>query len=272
MSGFTLKLLQASGFDIDASALLPEALCGRDADEVKTIRLAQGRRHVALGDLFDVTPRDDAVLGIEDASPRLRNLGRNMSGGHLHITGAAGDGVGAGMRAGEIFVAGTAGDFVGSGMRNGLIEISGDAGDFLGGALPNESLGLRNGVIRVGGNVGARAGERMRRGLLIVNGDAGAGCGSGMIAGTIVVTGQCGEGIGLGMRRGTILLTNEPASIPVTFNPCGTYALAILELLRRYVATFDPRAARKIGRGANVQRYTGDRGANGQGELLITTP
>lgn len=271
MSGLTLRLLQGSGFDIDASALLPDALRGRGVEAVRSIRLAQGRRHVALGDLFDVRPRADDVLGIEDASPRLRHLGRNMSGGRLHITGTAGDGVGAGMRAGTITVDGTAGNFVGSGMRNGLIEISGDAGDFLGGALPNESLGLRNGVIRVGGSVGARAGERMRRGLLIINGDAGAACGSGMIAGTIVVTGQCAAGIGLGMRRGTILLTNAPASIPVTFNPCGTYTLAILELLRRYVASFDPRAARKIARGTNVQRYAGDRGANGQGELLITT-
>ncbi len=272
MNGLTLTLLQASGFDIDASALLPEALCGREADEIRSIRLAQGRRQVALGDLFDVAPRDDGKIGIENASPRLRHLGRNMSGGHLNITGAAGDGVGAGMRAGAITVDGTAGNFVGSGMRNGLIEISGDAGDFLGGALPDESLGLRNGVIRVGGSVGARAGERMRRGLLIVNGDAGAGCGTGMIAGTIVVTGQCADGIGIGMRRGTIVLTRAPASIPVTFNPCGTYTLAILELLRRYVATFDPRAARKLGRDKNVRRYAGDRGANGQGELLITTP
>lgn len=271
MSGLTLKLLQASGFDIDASVLLPDALSARDADAVKTMRLAQGRRQVALGDLFDVKPRDDDVISIEDASPRLRHLGRNMSGGRLHIVGTAGDGVGAGMRAGTITVDGSAGDFLGSGMRNGLIEISGDAGDFTGGALPTESLGLRNGVIRVGGSVGARAGERMRRGLLIINGDAGHGCGSGMIAGTIVVTGCCAEGVGLGMRRGTIVLTNAPASIPVTFNPCGTYTLAIVELLRRYVATFDPRVARKISRGANVHRYAGDRGANGQGELLITT-
>ena len=272
MSGITLKLMQAGGFDIDASELLPANLGGRKVDEIRSMRLAQGRRQVALGDLFDVAPRDDDVLAVEDATPRLRHLGRNMSGGRLLISGTAGDGVGAGMRAGTITVDGDAGDFVGSGMRNGLIEISGDAGDFLGGALPNESLGLRNGVVRVGGSVGARAGERMRRGLLIVNGDAGACCGSGMIAGTIVVTGHCADGIGLGMRRGTILLTNAPASIPVTFNPCGTYTLAVIELLRRYVATFDQRVARRIGRGAHVQRYAGDRGANGQGELLVTAP
>lgn len=271
MSGFTLSLLQASGFDIDMRTLVPEAVCGRAADEIRSLRLAQGRRLVALGDLFEVTPRADDVLGIENASPRLRHLGRDMAGGHLHISGSAGDGIGAGMRAGTITVDGSAGNFVGSGMRSGLIEISGDAGDFLGGALPDESLGLRNGVIRVGGNVGARAGERMRRGLLIINGNAGELCGSNMIAGTIVVTGNCAGGIGLGMRRGTILLTTAPASIPVTFNPCGTYTLAMLELLRRYVATVDPRAARRIGRGRNVARYAGDRGANGQGELLVTT-
>jgi formylmethanofuran dehydrogenase subunit C len=264
--------MQAPGFDLDASDLLPDKLLGLSADEVRLLRIAHGRRQVAIGDLFDVSTGDDDVLRIENATPRLRHLGRKLPGGQLHITGTAGDGVGADMRGGTIVVEGDAGDFVGSGMRNGLINISGNAGDFVGGALPNVSLGLRNGVVRIGGSVGARAGDRMRRGLLIINGDTGEYCGSGMIAGTIVVTGRCAEGVGLGMRRGTVLLTNEPAAIPVTFNPCGTYALAMIELLRRYVATFDQRVARKIGRSTDVRRYAGDRGADGQGELLITAP
>lgn len=271
MSGLTLKLMEASGLDLDASDLLPDRLLGLTTDDVRALRVAQGKRQLAIGDLFAVSASDDEVLRIENATPRLLNLGRNMAGGQLHITGTAGDGVGAAMRGGAIAVDGDAGDFVGSGMRNGRIDISGDAGDFVAGALPDASLGLRNGVVRIGGNVGTRAGDRMRRGLLIINGDAGEYCGSGMIAGTIVITGRCAAGIGLGMRRGTLLLTQEPAKIPVTFNPCGTYSLAILELLRRYVATFDRRVARKIGRGASVRRYAGDRGADGQGELLITT-
>ena len=272
MNGVTLKLSQTPGFDLDTSDLLPDKLLGLSVDEVRTLRIAHGRRQLALGDLFDVSASKDDVLRIENATPRLRHLGRKMTGGRLHITGTAGDGVGVDMRGGTIVVEGDAGDFVGSGMRNGLIDISGNAGDFVGGSLPNASLGLRNGVVRIGGNVGARAGDRMRRGLLIINGDTGEYCGSGMIAGTIVVTGRCAHGVGLGMRRGTVLLTNEPAVIPATFNPCGTYALAMLELLRRYVATFDQRVARKIGRGTTVQRYAGDRGADGQGELLVTTP
>lgn len=269
MKGLTLTLQDPPAFELDARELLPGTLLAKTRDDVRSLRVAQGRRRAAIGDLFDVADNDDGVLRIENATPRLRHLGRGMLDGRLEISGTTGDGIGTDMRGGTIVVDGDAGDFVGCGMRGGVIDIGGNAGDFVGGALPDAPLGLRDGVIRIGGNVGVRAGDRMRRGLLIVNGDADRYCGANMIAGTIVVTGRAHDGIGLGMRRGTILLTREPVSIPATFNPCGRYALAVLELLRRHVASIDPRVARRLGRFREVRRFAGDRGADGQGELLI---
>ena len=194
-----------------------------------------------------------------------------MTQGVVRIIGNAGDELGAGMAGGEIRVAGNAGNYLGSGMRGGTIDVSGKAGDFTGGALPNTSLGMRDGIICVGKAVGMRAGERMRRGLLVVNGDAGRYCGSNLIAGTIVVTGQTDPGVGFGMRRGTILLLNEPSEIPVTFNECGTYSLAIVALLLRYLRTVNRKAYSRLRSIREVRRLAGDIGCNGQGELLVAS-
>lgn len=269
MSGLRLNLASAPAFDLDCSNLLPEHLLGQSLDEVKRLRLAQGKRQVALGDLFEVSADDSEKLSFANVSPVLRRLGHGMRGGEIHILGNAGDEVGVGMRSGRIVVKGSAGDFIGSGMRGGHIQISGNCGDFVGGSLPHESLGMRDGIISVGGNVGARAGHRMRRGLLIVNGAAGDYCASNMVAGSIVLLAAVGQGLGTGMRRGTILLRELPQELAATFNDCGEYSLAFLALMLNAVRVADSKAYRKLKNTTQVRRLVGDHGAGGQGEILI---
>lgn len=269
MTGLRLSLVEQPGFALDLSTILPEHLARKSIDMIRRIRLAQGRRRVALGDLFEIGETNDDTLEIHGATDRLRRIGFGMNRGVLHVVGNAGDELGACMTGGEIRVSGNAGDYLGSGMRGGAIKVTGNTGDFTAGALPHAALGMRDGVICVGKTVGIRAGDRMRRGLLVVNGDAGRYCGSNLIAGTIVIIGQTAPGIGTGMRRGTILLLNEPSEIPPTFNDCGTFSLPILALLLRHISAVNRKAYNRLRSIREVRRLAGDIGCNGQGELLV---
>ncbi|MFP6682170.1 MAG: formylmethanofuran dehydrogenase subunit C [Gammaproteobacteria bacterium] len=269
MTGICLRLDSEPDFDIDASVILPETVAGKSIDKIKRIPLMQGNRRKTAGDLFEIDRECDNALEFHGATDKLRRIGSGMTKGVVRIMGNAGNELGADMTGGEIHVSGNAGDYVGSGMRGGKIEVRGNTGDFTAGALPSAALGMRDGVICVGKNVGMRAGDRMRRGLLVVSGDAGPYCGSNIIAGTVVVTGQTAAGIGSGMRRGTILLLNEPNPLPTTFNECGTYSLAILALLLRYVRTINRKVYAQLRMISEVRRLTGDIGCDGQGEILI---
>jgi formylmethanofuran dehydrogenase subunit C len=269
MSELVLQLADEPDFDLDLSEVLPERIAGASLDAIKRTRLLHGKRRVALGDLFEVDGAPGDTIAFRGATARLRRIGHGMTSGTILVAGHAGDELGAGMTGGDIRVHGNADDYVGSGMRGGIIAISGRTGDFTGGALPDSALGMRNGVICVGKNTGERTGDRMRRGLLVVNGDAGRYCGSNMIAGTIIVTGQTAVGVGVGMRRGSIVLLKEPSEIPATFNDCGSYSLAIVALLSRYLRSVNRTAYSRLRSVRDVRRFAGDIGCDGQGELLI---
>jgi len=272
MSGLVLRLATEPQFDLDLSAIIPERIGKATLDAVKRMRLAQGKRRLALGDLFEVDGTPGATITFRGATAKLRRIGCGMTSGSVLVSGNAGDELGSGMTGGNIRVRGNAGDYVGSGMRGGTIEISGSAGNFTGGALPHRALGMRDGIICVGRNTGERTGDRMRRGLLVINGDSGRYCGSNMIAGTIIVTGHTAAGVGLGMRRGSIVLLQEPGEMPATFNDCGIYSLTILALLLRYVGSVNRRAYSRLRSMQRVRRFAGDIGCNGQGELLVLSP
>ena len=102
-------------------------------------------------------------------------------------------------------------------MKGGHIEVTGSAGDRLGGPLAGEMAGMRGGVVVVRGDVGDRAGDRLRRGTIIVEGRAGAHAGSRMIAGTLIVRRRAGPLPGYLMRRGTIVLADGCDELAPTF-------------------------------------------------------
>jgi formylmethanofuran dehydrogenase subunit C len=269
MTGLSLSLIEEPRFELDVGQLLPEILAGQSLKAIKLVKLQYGKRRAVVGDFFAVEGLTDGDISFHNATAKLQRIGHAMTSGTINIVGTAGDELGAQMTGGKIQVDGNASDYVGSGMRGGMIEINGRTGDFTGGALPDSPLGMRGGVICVNQKTGDRTGERMRRGLLIINGDTGRYCGSNMIAGTIVVSGQLGTGIGLGMRRGTLVLFNQPTELTRTFNDCGPARLAILALLSRYVKTLNRKAYLRLRSIDEVRRYTGDRGCDGQGEVLV---
>lgn len=269
MTGLRLTLVEQPAFALDLSSVLPETVGGKSIDLVRRTPLAQGKRRVVLGDLFEISTIPDDVLEFHHVNEKLYRIGSGMTRGLIRVIGNAGDELGSAMSGGEIHVLGNSGDYLGSGMRGGTIEVSGNSGDFTAGALPHAALGMRDGLICIGKSVGMRAGERMRRGLLVVNGDADRYCGSNMIAGTIVVTGHTAPGIGFGMRRGTILLKHEPSEIPVTFNECGTFPLTFSTLLLRQLRSANRKAYSRLRSIQAFRRLAGDIACNGQGELLV---
>jgi formylmethanofuran dehydrogenase subunit C len=122
--------------------------------------------------------------------------------------------------------------------------------------------------VLVKGNVGARAGDHMRRGQILIEGNAGDYCGSRMLAGTIAVMGNTGRYLGYAMRRGTLLLWNQP-QLSATFNDCGSHTLAFLPILFASFKSLNSRFADSATAFNRVQRYGGDMGETGRGEVLV---
>ncbi len=270
MSGLTLTLVDAPDFALDMSVLTPAALAGKRLAQIRAIKLQQGRKRVALGDLFEVSGEAaDDSLTIDRATRQLHRLGYGLTGGLLQVNGDCGDEAGLRMRGGALRISGNAGDGVGLGMRGGLIEISGSAGDFAGGPAPGDVTGMKNGSILIGRHLGRRAGERMRRGLIVVGGNVGEGCGSQMVAGSIVVLGHCGPGLGAGMRRGSIVLAKAGDTPGAGFTLAGEFELAFLPLLINYVASLKPGWRGRLSALGKVQRWVGDAANGGMGEILI---
>jgi len=227
-----------------------------------------GNQKIELGELFSVRGnRTDNIVFAGGGT--LDRVGQSMSHGTVRVEGDAGAYAGADMSGCEVVIGGSVGVLAACGMRGGELKVGGNAGDFLGGALVGEMCGMRGGVVIVAGNAGDRTGDRMRRGEILIGGDAGQYCASRMIAGTIAVSGRTGASAGYGMTRGTLLCAEAPQRMLATFNECGTFELVFVSLLtRRWVklgAPFD----RNVMRPPRVQRWMGDIGSGGKGEILV---
>lgn len=269
MSALTFTLKQAPVQRLDVSCLVPEKLTGLSVKDIASLPLYSGREKVSVGDVFSIKAGDASELVFADAHERLDHIGAGMANGSIVVQGNAGAYVGLGMRGGRLDVAGSVDAYAASGMRAGLIRIGGNAGDFLGGPRSGEMKGMQGGAVLVGGNVGARAGDRMRRGTLIIAGDVGDYAGSRMIAGTVAVLGSVGDYAGFNMTRGTLLLAQAPQRMLSTFNDCGEHSLNFLTLLRRAWSSLPAPFARFRQMPLRMQRWMGDVGTGGKGEILI---
>lgn len=270
MSRITFTLRAKPELPLDLSSLNPATLAGRRLPQIRAMKLQQGRRRVPLGDWFEIEGETDAsTLVLEGAAACLHRVGAGLSSGSIEVHGDVGHEAGLRMRGGLLRISGNAGDGVGLGMRGGVIDIEGNAGSFAGAPAPGDVTGMKNGTILVGGNVGERAGDRMRRGLLAVGGNAAAFCGSQMVAGSIVVLGDCGAGLGVGMRRGSIVLSKPTGIAGHNFQLAGEFELAFLPLLVRYLSGLKPLWSARLARLTKVQRWVGDAGNGGMGEILI---
>lgn len=272
MSALTLTLREPPAQRVDMSPLIPRELAGRKLAEIAAIELACGNRMRRVDELFDLSggPLTDPAGEIEIAggSGLLDRIGAGMTQGAITVAGDAGAYLGLMMTGGTLRVSGAAGPFAACALAGGEVHIGGDAGDFLGGALAGERVGMRGGLVAVGGNAGARAGDHLRRGTLLIAGSTGPYCGSRMIAGSIVVLGETGPNVGFSMRRGTILLARRPERLLATFNDCGHHDLPFLWLLYDQAKAHGAAFAGLEDVGERVRRFAGDRGVDGQGEIL----
>ena len=271
MSVLTLTLRNAPPQAVDLSPLTPDALAGKNREDIARIELASGNRKLRVADLFAVEGESsDRAFVIRASTDRLMFIGARMRAGTITVEGDCGSYAGMGMQGGKILIDGHAGAFAGSVMRAGLLEIRGNAGDFAGGALPGDKQGMRGGTIAIGGNAGERAGDHMRRGMILIRGDAGAFCGARMLAGTILVLGRVGESPGFGLKRGTLLLARAPAEIPATFQASGEHSLLFLRLLEKHFQREGEPFLGFLPLPLRVRRYCGDQATGGKGEILLS--
>jgi len=89
-----------------------------------------------------------------------------------------------------------------------------------------------------------------------------------MIAGTLVVLGHTGDAPGRGNKRGSIIAAGG-IEVPATYRYACTYQpphtrLTLVYLRRRYGLAIDDRLT-----DGRYQRYCGDAGDPGKGEILV---
>jgi len=266
MSALTLTLKNAPAQRIDCSPLTPEALADKS---VADIELVSGNSTVRVDELFDITGDDINNIVINNSNGKLDFIGKAMTQGSITVNGDAGAYLGQFMEAGDITVNGNSYIYTACEMKGGQIKINGNAGDFIGGARPGYKNGMTGGTVIIAGNSGDRTGDHMRRGYILIEGDAGDYCGARMVSGTIAVLGQVGAHLGYGMKRGTLLLQQAPTNgISANFNDCGSHTLAFLPLMLASFKKLDSKFA-ELETFSRVQRYAGDLGGIGMGEILV---
>lgn len=270
MNSVKLRLKSEPASAVDCRTLHPAKLCTMDEHAIAEINIeVSGAKH-RLGDLFEVevTPGDQH-LQIQDSCRQLHYVGAEMDGGRITVTGDVGNYVAYAMKNGEVLVNGNAGDFASSGQKGGLVHIRGAVGNYAGGAADTEMQGLKGGTLMITGTCGSYLGYKMRRGIIIAHDNVGDHCASNMIAGTIIVGNRCGNFLGLGMRRGTVIFLEKIKLDLPTFNPCGSFSLPILAILRHHLHSINHHVAMRLAKIRKVRKLCGDLGYDGQGEILI---
>ncbi|MDH5358336.1 MAG: formylmethanofuran dehydrogenase subunit C [Gammaproteobacteria bacterium] len=269
MSALTFTLKTTPAQRIDCSPLTPDRLTNMSLADIAAVALVTGNHTERVDSLFDISGDNSSDIAIVNSCDKLDFIGHNMTTGRISVTGNVGAYLGQFMEGGQIEVNGNSDIYTACEMKAGQIKINGNAGDFVGGARPGYKNGMTGGTVIVTGNTGARTGDHMRRGMILIEGDAGDYCGARMVSGTVAVLGQVGAHLGYGMKRGTLLLTQAPAQgISANFNDCGSHTLAFLPLLFASFSKLDSKFA-SVESFSRVQRYAGDIGGIGMGEILV---
>ena len=266
----TLTLRSALDHSIDVECIAPDRFTTLSTRDIERLPVWAGREQRTLADYFVVHGQRSADVRIDGDVRRTSGIGASMAAGSVLIDGDAGSHVGVGMSGGRIDVRGSVGDDAGLGMSGGAIRVRGDAGDRIAAGTPGASRGTTGGEVVVEGSVGKEAGARMRRGLMFIGGRAGDCAGRAMIAGTVIVLGRAGHEPATGSKRGT-LVVGDSVDVPRTYRFACRYEpphvrLALTYLLRKYELPIDQRFV--IGK---YDRYCGDAGTVGKGEILVWT-
>lgn len=270
MSALTFRLRVKPPCRVDASSLAPSLLAGKSRDEISRLSLLGWNESFAVGDLFSITGDDAARIVLDGLDGSFLRVGAGLEAGSITVIGDAGDYAGESMRSGTLVIRGEAGDYLGAGMRGGNITVSGNAGSFAGSGRAGEMKGMSGGVLIIRGHTGDRAGDRMRRGLLLIEGNTGSYCAARMLAGTMVVLGSVGANLGFLMRRGTLMIADPEVKLLPTFNCNGQHELLAIRLLLDSLAEYGP-AFRHFAKCGPFMRWLGDLGAEGKGEILVSS-
>jgi formylmethanofuran dehydrogenase subunit C len=196
--------------------------------------------------------------------PRVKWIGKSMTGGRLEVFGPAGMHLGAYMSGGEIECYGDAGDWAGAMMTGGRLHIHGNAGNQLGAGYRGEPFGMADGVILVDGSAGVEAGAAMGRGLIVVRGDLGDFAGAGMHAGTILCGGRLGIRPGINMEHGSIVALGPAQPLPTFRYTCDCSPVWLRLLAHQLVALGVP-----VDLDGEFRLYAGDMALPGKGEVLV---
>jgi formylmethanofuran dehydrogenase subunit C len=269
MSALTLTLKHSLQFTLNCAPLNPTKLNGLKVSDIAKIKLIYGNKQVPALQMFEITGDDTQHIIFKNTSTMMDYLGANTNQGSVTIEGNTGDYCGYQLKNAIITINGNTGNFTACNMRSGTMTVNGHVGDFLGGASSGLKKGMRGGTIIVKGNAGDRTGDQMRRGLILIEGDVGDYCASRMIAGTIGVFGQLGDYTGFNMKRGTVLVQHLP-NLHTTMVDCGEHTLPFLNIMfksfKRLNTQFSSLETKR------VQRYVGDAGNQGNGEILHLLP
>jgi formylmethanofuran dehydrogenase subunit C len=236
---------------LDLSGITPDRCAGLSTREIAALPIWMGATLGSVGDVFDVRGERVARVEIDGDLGNAIGVGARMTGGLLHVRGSVGDDAG-------------------QAMSGGVLRVDGHAGDRLGGAEPGAAKGMTGGEIVVFGSVGGSAGALMRRGLVAAAGGVGAHAGRAMIAGTLLALGPVGDLPGAGNKRGTIVAAGGVA-VPASYRFACAYEpphvrLLLTSLRRRFGFPCDPGLL-----AGRFNRYCGDAGDPGKGELLVWT-
>jgi len=218
----TLRPKNSLKVPVDAECLTPDVFAGKSSREIAALKLWEGNRERALGDLFEVegesgsTPKEVSIQVFGDVH-NIRRIGAHMSAGEIVVHGDVGMHLGEEMTGGRITVSGSADSWAGSMMKKGTIEIKGDAGDYVGAAYRGSTVGMSGGNIVIHGNAGNEVGCFMRKGLIKIFGNAGQFAGMHMKNGTILIQGNSEGRAGAEMTRGRIVVCGSIPSVLPTF-------------------------------------------------------
>lgn len=266
MSALTFTLKKDLVQKLDVSPLTPNLLADKSLAETSATLLWYGKQQIRADEAFAITGSDPNSIVFDKSTAKIDYIGSVLSTGCITVNGDAGSFLGFQMQQGNITVNGNVNDFAATEMAGGLLLINSNVGDYLGAALVGNKKGMKGGTIIVKGNAGERTGDQMRRGIILIEGNVGNYCASRMLAGTIGVLGSAGEYLGYGMRRGTILLAQTP-KLHATIQDCGIHTLPFLSLMFKSFRSLPSKFAH-INQN-RVQRFAGDIGNDGKGEILV---
>ncbi len=247
---------------IHAECINPSVFAGKSLEEIATLKIWEGNKEKALGDLFHVQgsaedPAEQATIRLSGNLTKVRMIGAKMDSGKIVIEGDVGMHLGEAMKGGEITVKGNADSRPGGAMEGGKIEISGSAGEYVGAPYRGSTNGMKDGAIIIHGGAGNEAGCFMKGGLIKVYGNIGDFAGIHMRDGTILVQGDCAGRAGAEMLGGKIILCGYVPSVLPTFS---------IDSIKSSTGA----DGEKI-RGP-FYRFTGDIAENGEGKLFVSKP